>query len=106
MQVEEFLERSARRSPDKVALVCDGRRLTYREIDAAADRLAHGIADLGARRGDRVAVFLDNSVEAVVSIFAILKAGGVFLMVNPTTKAEKVAYILNDCRARAIVSHS
>jgi long-chain acyl-CoA synthetase len=106
MQVEAFLEQSARRSPDKVALVCDGRRLTYREIDGAADRLAHGLAGLGVRRGDRVAVFLDNSAEAVVSIFAILKAGGVFLMVNPTTKAEKVAYILNDCRARAIVSHS
>jgi amino acid adenylation domain-containing protein len=52
-----------------------------------------------------VAVFLENSVEAVLAIFAILKAGAVFLVINPTTKADKVTYILNNCRATALITH-
>jgi long-chain acyl-CoA synthetase len=106
VQLEAFLERSALRLPGKVALVCDGRRLTYREVEEGSNRLAHGLIGLGVRRGDRVGIFLDNSVEAVLSIFAVLKAGGVFVMINPTTKAEKAAYILDDCGARALVAHS
>jgi long-chain acyl-CoA synthetase len=102
MQVEEFLEISADRFPDKIALVVGQQRLTYRELDEQANRLAHALMSFGVRRGDRVAIYLENSVEAVLSIFAVLKAGGVFLMVNPSTKAEKLAYVLNNCRARAI----
>ncbi len=56
-------------------------------------------------RGDRVAIYLDNCAEAVVSIFAVLKAGAVFMPVNPQTKADKLAYLLNDSGARAIISH-
>src|SRR5512132_63307 len=104
MQVEAFLEYSARRRPDKTALVCDGRRVSYAALDARANGLAHALLDAGVRRGDRVAVFLENSVEAVVAVFGILKAGAVFVIVNPTTKADKVAYIVGNCRAAAFVS--
>jgi long-chain acyl-CoA synthetase len=93
MQIEEFLEGSARRFPDKTALVCDGRRWTYQQIDERANGLAHPMIEAGVRRGDRVAVYLENSVETVLSLFAALKAGGVFLVVNPAVKAEKLAYI-------------
>jgi amino acid adenylation domain-containing protein len=103
MQVESFLELSSERFPAKTALVCGGDRLTYREIETQANRLAHSLLAHGIERGDRVAVLLENSAEAVVSIFAILKAGAVFLVVNPTTKAGKLAYILNNCRARGLV---
>lgn len=103
MQVEAFLELSAQRFPAKTALVCGGDRLTYREIEYRSNRLAHSLLAQGIERWDRVAVFLDNSVEAVVSIFAILKAGAVFLVINPTTKADKLTYILNNCRARGLV---
>jgi long-chain acyl-CoA synthetase len=102
VQVESFLELSARRSPEKTALVCGSRRVSYAELERSANRLAHGLNAEGVRRGDRVAVHLDNSIEAVLAVFAILKAGGVFMMVNPTTKAEKLGYVLNDSRARAI----
>jgi long-chain acyl-CoA synthetase len=104
MQVEEFLEGSARRFPDKTALVCDGRRWTYRQIDERANDLAHAMMAAGVRRGDRVAVYLENSAEAVLAIFAALKAGGVFLVVNPTVKPEKLAYILHNCRAVCLVT--
>lgn len=104
MQVEEFLEHSAARFPDKPALVCADRRVTYREIEQQANRLAHALLRSGVERGDRVAIYLENSVEAVVAVFAVLKAGAAFLLVNPTTKADKLAFVLNDCRASALVS--
>jgi long-chain acyl-CoA synthetase len=102
--VQEFLERSAGRFPGRTALVCGDRRLTYAQIEAECNRRAHALAAAGVRRGDRVVVYLDNSVEAVVSVFAILKAGGVFVVVNPTTKADKLAFMLNDCRAAVLVT--
>lgn len=104
MQVEEFLERSFRATPHKTALVCGNARYTYTDIEKMSNRLAHSLAANGFARGDRGAIYLDNSVEAVVGIFAILKAGGVFLPVNPTTKPDKLAYVLNNCRARALVT--
>jgi long-chain acyl-CoA synthetase len=104
LRVEEFLESSARRLPDTVALVCDDRRWTYAELDRQADGLAAAFRRLGVRRGDRVAVHLDNSAAAVVAIFATLKAGAVFVLVSPSTKAAKLGYILRDCQATALVA--
>lgn len=104
MQLENFLEESARRFPEKTALVSGARRLTYAEVEADANRLAHGLQRAGLQRGDRVALFLDNGVEAVVSFFAVLKAGGVCLPVNPTTKIEKLTYVLNNSRAKGLIA--
>jgi amino acid adenylation domain-containing protein len=106
MRVEDFLRDSARRSPDKTALVAGGRRLGYAELDAMSDRLAAALAQRGLQRGDRAIVFMDNCWEAVVAIFAVLKAGGVFSPINPSTKADKLAYVVNNCRARAILTQA
>ena len=103
MLVNDFLEHSAARTPDKIALVCDGRRLSYAEIDAMANRVAHALIECGVGRGDRVILFLPNSVELVVGIFATLKASGVFVVVNNTTKRDKLIYLVNDCRATALI---
>lgn len=102
--VQDFLEQSAVRYPDKIALVTDAGRFTYREIDEMANAVAHGLVADGLAKGDRVAIFADNSLKAVVGLFGIIKAGGVFVMINPTTKAEKLARVLNDCGAFAVIS--
>jgi acyl-CoA synthetase (AMP-forming)/AMP-acid ligase II len=101
MRVERFLTDSARRFPDKTALVAGGRRLTFSDLDGMSDRLAAGLVRNGLRRGERVIVFMENAWEAVAAIWAVLKAGGVFSPVNPSTKPDKLAYILNNCRAAA-----
>ena len=104
MLVQDFLQNSAELYPDKVALVCDGQRLSYAEINAAADRMANALLAQGMSRGDRIAIYMPNNVPVVVSIFAALKAGGVFVVVNSTTRADKLAYILNNSSAAAIIT--
>lgn len=104
MLLQNFLEDSACRTPDKVALVCRGERLTYDEINSKANQVAALLRSQGIRRGDRVAVFLDNSMESVISLFGILKADAVFLMLSSQLKAPKLAYILDNSGARAFVS--
>ena len=104
MKVENFLETSAERSPDKVALICGADRLTYGEIEQRSNRLAHALVACGCEPGDRVAIALDNSVQAVVAIFAALKAGCVFVTVNPGIKEAKLTYILNNSRARVLLA--
>jgi amino acid adenylation domain-containing protein len=104
MLVQTFLEKSARRFPGKEALVAGDSRLTYQQLDQAANRFAHTLLHNGVEYGDRVAVLMDNTAEAVISIWGTLKAGATFLVINPTTKTRKIAYILNNCRATALAT--
>jgi len=106
MLLHHYLEVSRRELPDKTALVCDGQRYSYAQIDQMATELAAFMQQRGVRRGDRVAIFMDNSVETVVGIYAALKAGAVFMPVNPLTKHDKLAYLLNDSRASALLTHA
>lgn len=103
-QLHDYLESSARLLPDKVALVCGNQRITYAELDGRANALAHALQRRGVARGDRVMVFGDNTVESAVAFWAVLKASAVVSVVNPLTKADKLAYLLNDCRASALIS--
>ncbi len=102
--VNNFLEHSAAVYPDKVALIHGEKRLTYAEIDSSANKLAAAMIDTGIERGDRVAVFMDNSIEAVISIFAVLKASAAFMVINHTMKSEKLEFIMNNSRARIILT--
>jgi amino acid adenylation domain-containing protein len=102
MLLNDFLRDSADRFPDKVALVCDERQLTYAQIEEQTNRVGNGLLSLGVHRGDRVAVWLPNSVEAVIAIFGILKAGATFTVINPSTKPGKLARVLTNCTARAL----
>lgn len=105
MLVHSFLEAAAARFPDKTALICDGWRLTYGELNALADHLGASLVERGIQRQDRVVIFLDNSVESVISIYAVLKAGGVMVMLNAGMKAEKLGFILKDSGASAVITH-
>ncbi|WP_293425224.1 class I adenylate-forming enzyme family protein [Phreatobacter sp.] len=102
--LHDHLIRSACRSPEKVALVCGRRRVTYDELDASSDALAAHLAVAGVARGDRVMIFADNTVEAVVGFWATLKANAVACLINPLTKADKLDYLLQDCRPAAFIT--
>ena len=106
MLLHQLFEHSVKQAPDKVALVFEGTNHTYADIDRKATELAAVLQQRGVQRGDRVATFLDNSVEAVVGIYAALKCGAVFMPINPLTKRDKLAYLLNDSRASALIAHA
>jgi long-chain acyl-CoA synthetase len=104
MLLHDFFTDTAARLPDKTALICDGQRYTYSDLAVRVNTLAHTLRTTGVKRGDRVALFLDNSVEMAVGVYATLTIGAVFMPVNALTKQDKLAYLLNDSRATALVT--
>jgi len=86
--------------PDKVALVVEGEEFTYSELLCSARRFAAALQAREVSRGDRVAIYMDNTWSCAVSIYGSLLAGAVFLVINPQTKTDKLAYILEDSGAK------
>jgi long-chain acyl-CoA synthetase len=107
MLLDEFLK-SSELYPDKVALNCRNKKLTFSEIDNAANSLCNALIliEEGFHRQDRAVVYLHNPIESVLSIFRILKAGGIFVIVDPHVKARKFDYIFRDCGAQALITNS
>lgn len=99
-----MLRESARRLPDKEALVHDAERLSYREVADRVARLAAGLRQAGLRRGDRVGIYLEPSVAQAVSIFAASQAEGVFVPINIQLFPEQVAHIAKDCGMKALIT--
>src|SRR5438874_3802725 len=93
VRIDRLLQESAHRYPNKTAVVCGDNRVSYAELERRANCLAHAIRDRGVRRGDRIIIFLDNCIEAIIAIFATLKADATFVVVNHSTKADKLAFI-------------
>ncbi|MBN2331958.1 MAG: acyl--CoA ligase [Deltaproteobacteria bacterium] len=106
MLIHYFLEASTRSLPDKVALVHEEVRATYREINAAANRLAHWLLADNVLPGDRVAILLENSLEYVISYYGILKAGAVAVPLSTDHKPESLRPLLAELEAKAIISNS
>ncbi len=102
--LDEDLRRAAATAPGKEALVAGDRRMTYAELDAAASGLAARLHAHGVERGDRVALLLPNGAEAAVAIYGTLRAGAAIVPLNPTIKADKLAYVLHGCEATAVVT--
>ncbi|PDQ18313.1 AMP-dependent synthetase, partial [Mesorhizobium sanjuanii] len=102
--LHDYLAHSAGRLGEKVALVCGTQRVTYGELEARANAIAHHLTAAGVARGDRVMIFADNTVETVVSFWGALKANAVVSIVNPLTKSDKLDYLLNDCLPAALIT--
>lgn len=88
----------------RTAIVEGGRSYSYSELLDSAERLAMALGERGLARGDRVAIYMENSWSCAVSIFAVSLVGGVLLVVNPQTKADKLAFILEDSGARILLT--
>jgi long-chain acyl-CoA synthetase len=106
MQVNGFLEDSALKSPESEAAWHDGRWMRYGEIESLSNKAANLLVETGIRKGDRVALLLENSFDYIIHYYAILKAGAVTVALNTASTADMLAYALNDSGARCLVSHS
>jgi long-chain acyl-CoA synthetase len=104
MNVAQLLERSARYHADRPALVAGDRRWTFGELDAAVSTLAGGLAGLGLRPGERIALHLPNTPEFVLAYYAAQKCGLVPLSLNVTYKPEELEYIVGDAQASALIT--
>lgn len=99
---EAFAAQVAAR-PDAVALVDRGHTVTYRQLDRRADTLARGLREAGAAEGDRIGICWERSVDLVATLLAVLKAGGVYVPMDPSTPAGRLAYLVGDARPRLVV---
>ena len=98
------LEVSARRYPDKTAVVFMGQRWTYRALQAACEQMAGQLARLGVRKGDRVVLNMQNCPQLVITHFAILRLDAVVVPVNPMNKAQELQHYITDPDVKVAVT--
>ena len=104
ISIGEYLPLASAAAPQKVALTTRAGGLTYASLARSADGLSTWLLANGLVKGDRVAIFLENSAEAVIAVFGVLRAGGCIVVINSTTPLERVQYIMTNCSARCLIA--
>ena len=99
----EYVRDWAALTPDSIALTYYGTDITYKELNRLIDKAAWGLIDAGVKKGDRVALHMENCPQFVIAYFAIHRAGGVTVPVNPMFKQAELEYELNDCGAETLI---
>ncbi|MEO8379795.1 MAG: amino acid adenylation domain-containing protein, partial [Acidobacteriota bacterium] len=102
--IHELFEQQAAAQPDAVAVVFEEQSLSYHELNARANQLAHALIALGVRPDDRVAVCVERRLEMVVGLLGILKAGGAYLPLDPAYPNERLQYLLNDGAPKVLLT--
>ncbi|MCL7422702.1 MAG: amino acid adenylation domain-containing protein [Methylobacter sp.] len=104
--IHELFEAQVRNTPGAVALVFEDQELSYAELNARANRLAHYLRGLGVKPDDRVAICLERGFELVISLLAVLKAGAAYVPLDPAYPEERLAFMLEDCAPLALLTDS
>ncbi len=104
--LQQLLSKSAKAYPDKPAVWARGKSITYRELDEKSNQLAHLLHQRGIQKGDRVGLFFPKSVESIISMLGVLKAGGVYVPLDPQAPADRVGYIIGNCGIRILITKS
>ncbi|WP_446033163.1 amino acid adenylation domain-containing protein [Pseudomonas frederiksbergensis] len=104
--VHGLFEAQVERTPDAVAVVHGEQRLSYREVNERANRLAHYLRGQGVRPDSRVAICVERSADMVVGLLAILKAGGGYVPLDPTYPLDRIAYMLQDSAPAVVLAQS
>ncbi len=100
----EYVRDWAIMTPDNIAISFYGRDITYRELDEAVDRFACGLIDLGIKKEDRVALYMENCPQFVIGYLGIQRAGGVVVPLNPMFKHAELEYEINDAEVETLIS--
>ncbi|HEU4558162.1 MAG TPA: amino acid adenylation domain-containing protein, partial [Longimicrobium sp.] len=104
--IHELFQAQAARTPGAVAVVLGGAELTYAELDARANRLAHYLRALGVGPEVRVGLCVERSLELVVCVLGVLKAGGAYVPLDPGYPADRLAFMLRDAAVPVLLTHS
>jgi len=105
-RLHELFDAQVEQTPDTVAVVFEGQRLTYQELNRRANQLAHHLRRLGVGPDVLVGICVERSLEMVVGLLGILKAGGAFLPLDPTYPIDRLEYMLADSNARLLLAHA
>src|SRR5215813_9757664 len=103
--IHELFEAQAEKNPGAIALEYENYRLSYRELNQQANRLAYHLRDLGVGPDARVAICVERGIEMVVALLATLKAGGAFVPLDPAYPPERLAYMLEDSAPVVLLTH-
>ena len=104
--IHELFEEQVARTPEAVAVVFEDRQLSYAELNAHANQLAHHLIALGIRPDDRVGMCMERSLEMVVGLLGIMKAGGAYVPLDPSDPAQRLAYMLEDSAPVALLTQA
>nr|WP_253900126.1 non-ribosomal peptide synthetase [Corallococcus carmarthensis] len=104
--IPQLFEAQAKRTPEAVAVVSGKQRLTYREVEARANQLAHKLRKLGVGPESRVGLCVERTADVVVGTLGILKAGGAYVPLDPSYPKERLGWLLEDAQGPALVAHS
>jgi amino acid adenylation domain-containing protein len=104
--VHQRFEAHAENHPEAIALMFEGEGMSYGELDRRANQVAHRLLDLGVQTDDRVAVCVDRGFGLIVSLLGILKSGAAYVPLDPAYPADRLAFMLEDCAPRALLTQS
>jgi amino acid adenylation domain-containing protein len=96
VRLDTLMERQAAATPDAIALVCGKRKLTYAQLNARSNQLAHYLIEHDVRRHTPVGILVERSIEMMVGLFAIMKAGGAYVPMDPKFPASRLEFIMKD----------
>ena len=100
----DIIKNSANRFPDNVAFRYENESITFEGLLNRSNQLAFMLSELGVKRGDRVGIFLDSSLETAMSVYGIMSAGAVFVPLDTNAPPARIAFVINDCGIRHIIS--
>jgi len=103
--IHQLFEAQVERSPDAIAIVFGDQQLTYRQLNASANQLAHSLQTLGVGPGALVGLCVERSPEMVIGLFAILKAGGAYVPLDPAYPQERLAWMLQDAQVTVLLTY-
>ena len=104
--MHQLLAQTARHYPDKMALIVNDERMSFRELDETANRVAHSLQRSGVGAGDVVGVLLDRSPNLLVALLAVLKTGAAYLPIDPDYPHDRIQFMLTDSAARRLITSS
>jgi amino acid adenylation domain-containing protein len=102
--LHHLLSISAAKYPERDAIICKDRTISYRELERQSNKLAHKLIALGVEKGDRLGLFFDRGIESIIAACGVLKAGASYVPIDPMSPLRRFSYIIEKCKIKTLIS--
>ncbi len=103
--VQELFEDQVKKSPDRIAVECGDKKVTYSELNLYSNLLAEILVDKGVKNGTRVGVFLERSLDTIVSLLSIFKLGGIYIPIHIDSPVDRIKYMIHDADVHTLLTN-